>query len=124
MKTRRVDDDQPTSDNGTEFKNDKIFSCEHFDVVSDTFCCNVYNPFSSKCDKISWNVKTYCKGCKKTYTSNSEKISTSNGEDFGEIKCSCANAGIGWVSIFAPWGHMELTKYLLDKLESIVKLAL
>jgi hypothetical protein len=53
MKQRRVDDDKPGSDNGTTF-NDPLLDCSHFTVVSQTYCCNVYNPFSSLNDTIRW----------------------------------------------------------------------
>ena len=122
MKTRRVDDDKGGSNNGTTFK-DNLLSCSHFNVISSTYCCNVYNPFSKLNDTITFNVNTKCNKCKTEIKSKAERTSTNNGDEVGDIKCKCDNLGVAWVVSFLPWGHLELTKYAVDMLADVLKIA-
>lgn len=107
VKIRRVDDNTPTDSKGSYFV-DQLLDCEHYNVKSDTYCCNVINPFSSLNDCIRWRGTVQCKGCGKTLHFEAERQSTSNGEEGDKLKCGCANKGLVWVCVFQKWGHTEL----------------
>ena len=71
-KTRRVDDNKPTAKKGSEFV-DELLDCDHFKVISNTYCCNVYNPLSKLNDCIRWRGTVNCKGCGKTLHFEAER---------------------------------------------------